>query len=42
MSAIETVLDDPVAVEKIVGAMSRKGDVRDYLMSNIYNALQDD
>jgi serine/threonine protein kinase/tetratricopeptide (TPR) repeat protein len=42
VAAIEPIIDDPVAVDKFVDAMSRKGDVRDYLMSNIYETLDDD
>ncbi len=42
VAAIEPVMDDPVAVDRLVEAMSRKGDVRDYLMSNIYSTLNDD
>ncbi|HET7377553.1 MAG TPA: tetratricopeptide repeat protein, partial [Anaerolineae bacterium] len=42
VAAIEPVAGDAAAVDKFVEAMSRKGDVRDYLMSNIYTSLEDD
>jgi len=38
-SALEAVADDPDAVESFFEAMGRRGDVRDYLMTNIYRAL---
>ncbi|HZY43130.1 MAG TPA: serine/threonine-protein kinase, partial [Anaerolineae bacterium] len=42
VSAIEPLVGESAAVDRFVEAMSRKGDVRDYLMSNIYGALRDD
>jgi serine/threonine protein kinase/tetratricopeptide (TPR) repeat protein len=42
VAAIEPLINEPAAVDKFVEAMSRKGDVRDYLMSNIYETLDAD
>jgi ATP/maltotriose-dependent transcriptional regulator MalT/predicted Ser/Thr protein kinase len=42
VSAIDPLAGEAAAVDRFVEAMSRKGDVRDYLMSNIYGALRDD